>query len=263
MTVCFFTNTSYYFRFTTEQLLVIHYKSEEDLYELIKADKSENSDTQVISNRRYKTDKKQRAKLKLKKKHPLLPACKDTCKRRCTQHISEDRRKSIYKEYWSLSWVDQRKFLLKMCTWKPVKRRRTLAEISRRKVTFYYKLTNDRGRRIDVCKVFFLATLGYSKNNDSIVFTLFHNLKSGQTTLEDRRGKHTPANKINRQEILSHAETLYPGISRHDLQVKYLPNDITVAFMYNDFSQKYPGFKCAYETYRKILLEKNIRFTKK
>ena len=80
------------------------------------------------------------------------------------------------------------------------------------------------------------------------------------------RGRHPPKFKIDRDVICRHIETFHPTVSHycreHAPNVKYLPSDVTITSMHEDFVQKNPQLKCSYEAYRKIVAEENIHFTK-
>lgn len=219
-----------------------------------------------IKKKRNPVNRKEKAMLKIVQKHPIQEPCGDKCQKRCNQLFNENQRNCIHKKYWSLSWLDQRKFILNTCSRVPVKRR-TLGENSQRNMTFQYRLTGESGKQIDVCKKFFLTTLGYKEKNDKVVFNVLHKTKAGAIAPDqDGRGRNPPTNKIDRQTILRHVDSFHPNISHyrreHAPRVRYLPSDVTITFMHNDFVSKHPECKCSYEAYRKILFDENIRFTK-
>lgn len=84
--------------------------------------------------------------------------------------------------------------------------------------------------------------------------------------MPDQRGKHPPANKIERTMIEQHIEAFNPQISHyrreHAPLRRYLPSDVTVTVMYEDFMKKNPSIKCCYQTYRKFICDLKISFTK-
>ena len=83
---------------------------------------------------------------------------------------------------------------------------------------------------------------------------------------DSKRGKHTPANKKDTELIKEHITSFHPCISHyrraHAPHRLYLPSDITVKMMYDDFKVKHPNFHCCYQTYRKVVVSMNISFTK-
>ncbi|XP_046688868.1 uncharacterized protein LOC124374757, partial [Homalodisca vitripennis] len=67
--------------------------------------------------------------LRLKEKHGIKPACDvNRCKMKCIQKITEERRKSIYEQFWSLDDSDRKMFILSCVTRKKVARRTTVAD---------------------------------------------------------------------------------------------------------------------------------------
>ena len=69
---------------------------------------------------------------------------------------------------------------------------------------------------------------------------------------------------IDRDIIKAHIETFNPCVHHyrrlHAPLRRYLPSDITVKFMHDDFVEKNPDFKCSKETYRRVVKEMNISF---
>lgn len=196
-------------------------------------------------------------------KHPLRPPC-DKCRLQCTAHISEARRKVINEMYNKKNWVDRRNFLLISSTRQGVKRRRG-SEDSKRMFSFKYYLTDEKEEQVHVCKTFFLTTLGYSKNND----TVLHNVlcvENPTDILPDGRGKSTPPTKVDRNVLKAHIESYNPCIAHyrrcHAPNRRYLPSDITVTDMHKNFVSTHPEIKCSYDLYRSVVKEMNISFTK-
>lgn len=108
-----------------------------------------------------------------------------------------------------------------------------------------------------VCKVFYLTTLGYKKTNDWIVHSVWTNAKTKcQIQNEaDKRGGKPPPNKLSNTEIEKHIDSFNPSVSHyrrvHAPNRLYLPSDITVTLMYQNFRDKFPDFICSYDKYRK------------
>lgn len=133
-------------------------------------------------------------------------------------------------------------------------------------MTYAYHLKSDDGIVHDVCKSFFLTTLGYHSKNDRLVMTVMGSSLSAVTSPKDRRSRHDPANKLNTSPIRAHIESVGPSITHyrreHAPNRHYLPSDVTIRFMCTDYKEKHPNSKCSYETYRKQLRNMNISFTK-
>jgi len=64
--------------------------------------------------------------------------------------------------------------------------------------------------------------------------------------------------------VSDHIELFHPTISHyrreHAPDARYLPSDINIKLMYEDFNEKYPDIQISYEFYRIKLKEKNISF---
>lgn len=83
----------------------------------------------------------------------------------------------------------------------------------------------------------------------------------------DGRGKAPSTKKGPWDLIDSHIESFNPTISHyrreHAPNVRYLPSDITIRSMHEDWKIKYPQHKeISYESYRRRIKKKKISFTK-
>ncbi|KAK6181875.1 hypothetical protein SNE40_009653 [Patella caerulea] len=190
--------------------------------------------------------------------------CAPTCKTCCSTHLPLNRRTEIRQKYWAMKYDERRKWLFH-CIERHEKKRVTTKD-SRRHMTYIYRLKDDTGKWQNVCKSFFLTTLGYYPKNDKIITTVMKKSRlSDLSPPPDQRGKQTPPNKIARVLITDHIESFKPSISHyrrsHAPNRRYLPSDITINFMYEDFNTSVLS-KCSYETYRQTLKEMNISFAK-
>lgn len=167
-----------------------------------------------------------------------------------------------------MTFTEIRNFVLSAVISNDVKRHRVL-ENSKRKKTLRYSLKNESGDRVQVCKTFFVSTLGYTKNNDRILQDCFSTEFQPSNTIlhrNGRQGKHSKTPKIDRNLIRSHVESFQPAVSHyrreHAPNKRYLPSDITINKMHSDFKQKYK-ITCSYEVYRSVVTkEMNISFAK-
>ncbi|XP_016107651.1 uncharacterized protein [Sinocyclocheilus grahami] len=189
--------------------------------------------------------------------------CGPTCGKKCTEKILHVRRKEIFDAYQDMSHSDKWAFVFHSVT-QSLKTRLTTAGPSRRNKTFQYHLNNSLGQPQDVCKTFYLTTLGYHPKNDRVIVSVTGNT-SGAVPPPDRRGRHPPANKIDLSPIYQHIESFNPTISdnkcEHAESRRYLPSNVTVMKMYKDFKGK-SSTACSYETYRKAIKDMNIGFRK-
>lgn len=131
--------------------------------------------------------------------------------------------------------------------------------------SFVYRLQDTHKTPQQVCKLFYLSTLGYHPTNNSLVLSVMG--KAITTALappNDMRGRHEPANKLDLQPLIDHIESFHPSVSHYRREHapfrRYLPSDVTVKLTFADFIEK--GNRCSYETYRKTVKSKNISFTK-
>ncbi|XP_016427577.1 uncharacterized protein LOC107755335 isoform X2 [Sinocyclocheilus rhinocerous] len=189
--------------------------------------------------------------------------CGPTCGKKCTEKIPHVRRKEIFDSYQDMSHSDKWAFVFHSVT-QSLKTRLTTGGPSRRNKTFQYHLNNSLGQPQDVCKTFYLTTLGYHPKNDRVIVSVTGNT-SGGVPPPDRRGRHPPANKIDLSPIYQHIESFNPTISdykcEHAESRRYLPSNVTVMKMYKDFKGK-SSTACSYETYRKAIKDMNIGFRK-
>lgn len=197
--------------------------------------------------------------------HFLRNGCDVSCKKKCLENIVQNRREEIHKQFWKLSKDDQKSFLFS-CIVNISKKRKTVEGESRRKRTLRYYFTNEGGEKKEICKPFFLTTLGYKRNNDKFIRNLFSpdNFSSISVKLDGR--KSNGAKKINRDTIIKHIESFGPQISHyrreHAPKRRYLPNDITIRLMYDNYKEKYPTSCFSYYLYREVVASENISFTK-
>ncbi|KTF84572.1 hypothetical protein cypCar_00020568 [Cyprinus carpio] len=189
--------------------------------------------------------------------------CGPTCGKKCTQKIPHVRRKEIFNAYKDMSHSDKWTFVFHSVT-QSLKTRFTTGGPSRRNKTFQYHLNNSLGQPQEVCKTFYLTTLGYHPKNDRVIVSVTGN-KSGAVPPPDRRGRHPPPNKIDLTPIHQHIQSFNPTISdckcEHAESRRYLPSNVTIMMMYKDFKGK-SSTVCSYETYRKAIKDMNIGFRK-
>jgi len=150
-----------------------------------------------------------------------------------------------------MNWYERRLFIVSNTKRDAVKRRTNNGGDSKRCITFSYCLRNDVGEDVCVCKVFYLATLGYAKNNDTVLKDALNSVSTGSITPKgDGRGSGMHK-KIDRTVLRAHIETFGPSISHyrreHAPNKRYLPSDVTVEFMHKDFISKHAGLVCSYE----------------
>ncbi|XP_051501065.1 uncharacterized protein LOC127410071 [Myxocyprinus asiaticus] len=190
---------------------------------------------------------------------PQMAPCGPRCGKKCSEKIPYVRRKEIFDTYQDMSHSDKWTFVSHTIT-QSLKKRLTTGGPSRRSKTFQYHLNNSLGDPQDVCKPFYLTTLGYHPKNDRVIVSVIGNPSATQPP-QDRRGRHPPANKLDLSLIREHIESFNPTISAHDPNRRHLPSSVSIMKMYKDFKSKNTT-PCSYETYRKAIRDMNISFTK-
>ena len=118
------------------------------------------------------------------------------------------------------------------------------------------------GRMVPVCKGFFLTTVGLKTNNDDPIRTA---LDGKSTEPCDGRGRKPAANRKDATIIREHIESYRPCAPHyrylHAPNRRYLPSDITIAKMHQDFIDRHPDHAVGYSRYRQEVSSMNIGFT--
>ncbi|KAF2889156.1 hypothetical protein ILUMI_17017, partial [Ignelater luminosus] len=123
---------------------------------------------------------------------------------------------------------------------------------------------NENGLDVKVRKKFFLATLGYTLNNDRRLRNIIP--MNDPADLQPRSVKlgHPSSKRIDRDRIRGHINLFHPEISHyrreHAPLGKYLPSDFNITLMHKDFVGRYPDVSISYELYRKQVYSMNISF---
>ncbi|XP_051947116.1 uncharacterized protein LOC127618595 [Xyrauchen texanus] len=186
---------------------------------------------------------------------PMREPCGQKCRRKCSEKFSEEWRKKIWVMYWNMDYTEKRAFMFCNITQLPTARLFVPKGTSRRSRSFVYRLKNEDQVPQQVCKNFFLATLGYHPTNDSLVLSVMRREMGNEEIPKDQRGRHTPGNKLDLQPLLDHIESFHPSASHyrreHAPHRRYLPSYISIKLMYADWLEK--GNRCSYETYRKAV----------
>lgn len=220
--------------------------------------------------KRYETSlderKKQKRNEDISKKYTIKPGCDNSCRKKCKDKIAETQRIKIHDLYWKMTWKEQRYFIINNTSCeKPVKIKvfGDNEEKKNRSKSIKYFLTNETGAKINVCKIFFLTTLGYCKSNEKVVRNAVNNK---DLIPYDGRGHNQKKHKIDHHLLQRHIETFKPTISHyrreHAPNKRYLSSEITIQFMFDDFLVKHPNEPVSYDLYRKVIKDMNISFAK-
>lgn len=195
-------------------------------------------------------------------KRALRKPCDISCKKKCTSKFSETWREKIHDEYLKLNYESKGLYVKGLVDIKPVKTRKVNAIGSQRKATYVYNFNTPDQARFEVCKTYFLTTLGYDPKNDRRVMSAMNKSVVEQ---KDQRGNYIRMNKIDRNVIKEHVMKYEPCVSHYRRQHApnrlYLPSDININLMYKDFHLQHPEIKISSETYRKVVRhDLNISF---
>ncbi|KAL7372602.1 hypothetical protein ABVT39_019186 [Epinephelus coioides] len=193
------------------------------------------------------------------------PPMREPCriKWQCSGKFLEDRRREIWSKYWGMSYGEKRPFMFHSVSQVP--KAKVCASPSRRSRSFIYRLKDADKIPQQVCKLFFLSTLGYHPTNDSLVLSVMgKEIKTALAPPNDQRGRHEPANKLDLKPLHAHIESFHPTVSHYRREHapcrRYHPSDVSDKPMYADYIKK--GNHCSHEAYRKVVKSKNISFTK-
>lgn len=138
-------------------------------------------------------------------------------------------------------------------------------EHSARKNHVRYYLKDSSGTRQNVCKMFFLATLGYPRKS-SVIHEMLKRAPAGSVTAPlDARGGLREA-RTSDKDINAHIESYHPALPHyrraHAPNRRYLSSELTIAEMHADYQTKYPAQTISYRTYQRVMKELNISFAK-
>lgn len=233
-------------------------ESSEENYETEKG-VPENVNDETVFNRKKKRVRRD------KNSHLLRSPC--ACKKRCVERINEERREAIWTKFYDMDYNSRRAWIHGRIGQRDKARLTTKVEVRNRSRTLLYTLPDKNAHAQSVCKKLFLKTLGYDEKNDKFITTMLRNsTPESITPNKDRRGSAAPVNKCNRDILIQHISSFHPCISHyrreHAPNRLYLPNDITIRSMFADYLHKYPEKKVSYYTYRKVVSDMNISFTK-
>lgn len=108
-----------------------------------------------------------------RKGRAMRPPCSSTCPYDCGLNFNADERLQIFSNFWSLKNDEKKKFYIDFIEQiKPKRRYTEQKNNSRRSCSFIYYLLL-RNVKLQVCKVFFLNTLGISS---APIYRLFNRI---------------------------------------------------------------------------------------
>jgi hypothetical protein len=199
----------------------------------------------------------------IKQKLPKPIDCTN-CKFVCSLNISEDVRSEICKSFWQLGdYRRQKDFILMNVKSESPKRRRPTRETSEnsklRTNSKSFFLLNKR-----VCQSFFLKTLAIS--NGPLIKAFKHkNIYTNFFDGDDKRGKHTPSNKLSDEiveSIVRHFEThVKQNVSKTKKRVITDPDIRSLRHLYSIYKETYgESTTPSYTSFKRIFNEHNFAF---
>ncbi|GFR64323.1 hypothetical protein ElyMa_005503900 [Elysia marginata] len=208
--------------------------------------------------------------------YPMLSPC--SCKKlQCGQKFSEEARQKIHDSFWALgSYNNRKQWLLHHIKRIDIKRRRVDCPQSFRKnETRYYFLPQSEnvGDVLEVCKTFFLRTLGYKW--DKVIDTLRKTTpRGGAVSQPDGRGRRSPAHKISvviTQSVLSYVRSVWQAAEMNHSTAstslttggskgskvkpsngQHIPFGLSMQNMYNNYIAKHKDHKISYRSFCRI-----------
>ncbi|XP_067626099.1 uncharacterized protein [Eurosta solidaginis] len=127
--------------------------------------------------------------------------CSELCFYRCTQKITQRTRAELHNKYWSLNDVEKKAYILLSVQPCDVKRRRK-SSTQRKSRTFNYYF-DTKEETVQVCKKFFLSTIGISERKIYYLYNVPNNEDNDDTQTKPKiRGRpRTKIQKIQKETV--------------------------------------------------------------
>uniref|UniRef100_A0A8D8VM80 Uncharacterized protein n=1 Tax=Cacopsylla melanoneura TaxID=428564 RepID=A0A8D8VM80_9HEMI len=134
--------------------------------------------------------------VKVRQARSLQPPCLESCKLRCFEKFTHERRKAIFREFWDLGDLEQQRVYIAQNLDRVIPKydrpdRRRFAE-TRRSLNTAYHLAKENGVRKQVCKTFFLNTLDVTNRMINIIQ---RKMRQPEFTFKEERGNHVQRNR--------------------------------------------------------------------
>ena len=177
-----------------------------------------------------------------KKAREIKPACKETCRMKCSTKISQEQRAQVFKSYWRLGDINiQRQYLVNCMKeiqpmYRCIRQNRTRGP---RGNNISYSFPID-GTQIRVCKTFFLNTLDITDRVTRTAMTK-QNKVADAVLEEDKRGKHgkhPTTDPLIKNGVRAHIESI-PKIESHYTRARtartYICGSRSLADIHRDY----------------------------
>lgn len=172
-------------------------------------------------------------------RHVAARAIGPPCADGCFDRVGREGIRAIFEAFWALGDYElQNAYIQKLVKTVPIKRKRTLAEVSRRSHTFLYSVMIN-GASHSVCKRGFASMHGLSLSR---VESASKKMTLTGTLITDKRGRRVPQNKIvgmQADRVREHIKLL-PAMSCHYSRFKaphrrYLDSSLTIKKLYDSY----------------------------
>lgn len=195
--------------------------------------------------------------------------CIQKCFYHCSRKIGDEQRKEIFKNYYSLSAVEKKHYILNSTEVEIPHRRRKgkTHNNSKKGRTFrYYFMLN--GQKVQVCKMFYTGTLCISQKP---IYTVHTNKTTTNTLRESTQGKHQK--RVTSQEDMDFVKehiNMIPRVKSHYCRKAsnkdYLESGMSIKKLYEmylEYANEKEKSPVSFCVYRKIFCTSfNIAFHK-
>ena len=214
--------------------------------------------------------------LRAKPARSIRKTCSSKCSKKCQDKFSEDERKIIHQDFWSLSDINvKRMYLSKLIDVKMKKRKRKRKTVKsgkrreRKLSRTYHFIKPNSGARMRICQAYFLSTLDIS---EKMIRTLVLKTSDSGAVEKDQRGFISSHNKLSDSRMKSVVDhiSLFRTVDSHyvrkDSSCQYLPENLSVAEMHRMYTEwcTQNNFETeSYDTYYMIFKQQfNLKFKK-
>lgn len=195
--------------------------------------------------------------------------CVQKCLYQCSRKISDEQRNAIFKNYYSLSAVEKKHYILNSTEIEiPYRRRKGKKQDNSKKGrTFKYYFTLN-GQRVQVCKPFYTGTLCISQKP---IYTVHKNKTATNTLRESTQGKHKKrVTSPDDTDFVKEHINMLPRVQSHYCRKRsnkeYLESELNIKKLYEmylEYANEKEKSPVSFCIYRKIFCNCfNIAFHK-
>lgn len=159
---------------------------------------------------------------KSSKDYAVLSPC-ENCRLKCPVKISSEMRQKLNASFSKLDWWERHQsYVTSHVKMQQIKRRKP--ENSTKRVNHYfYFMMSDNDSEVQVCKLFFLSTLGYKFSNDSVISNTMNGIDplTYHPKPDGRGKKKTNSTNVELQEVIkNHIESYNLSVSHYRIIAK-------------------------------------------